>query len=111
MQYPLKADFYAVTITENHYGEVIKTPVVAFSTGARAATMNYKDALQGGLSLDGERQYVYVRKNPRTLSVKVGDQVRFAGPSTKTYEVLGIDPKLTNRGELLFLVDALEATE
>ncbi|MFN3895766.1 MAG: hypothetical protein ACK4KU_14675 [Acinetobacter sp.] len=110
MQYPIRATFFELTKAENDYGEVISTAAVAFSTGCRAITMNYKDALQGGLSLDGERQYIYVRKNPNTLSVKIGDEVTL-NKSPKTYKVLGIDPKLISRGELMFLVDALESSE
>lgn len=108
MNYPIKTQFYGMTETENDYGEVEKTKAVSFTIGSRPVTMNFKDALQGQLSLDGERQYLYVRKTPKTTNVKVGDELILVGVSSKTYQVLAVDPKITDRSEIMFLIDALE---
>ena len=109
MQYPIRTDFYTSINSENEYGEVIKTQTASFTTGCRPQVVSFKDAMQSGISLDGERHYLYARKNPNTLSVKIGDQVRMPNVSSKNYKVIGIDPKLTDRAELMFLIDAVEA--
>lgn len=108
MKYPVRTEFFASTNTENAYGEVIKAQTPTFETGCRSAMVSFKDAMQSNLSVDGERQYLYARKNPNTLAVKLGDEVRMPNVSGKTYSVIGIDPKLTDRAELMFLIDAKE---
>ena len=108
MLYPIKATFYAMTSSENDYGEVTKTKAVSFSTGSNPVTLSFKDRIQGQIALDGEKLYLNVRKNPHTSAVKVGDHVTLHG-SIKTYNVIGIDQKLTDRSALVMLIDALEA--
>ncbi len=109
MQYPIRTDFYTSTNSENEYGEVIKSQEPTFTTGCRPVMVSFKDAMQNNISLDGERQYLYARKNPNTLSVKIGDQIRMPNVSSKNYSVIGIDPKLTDRAELMFLIDVRES--
>jgi hypothetical protein len=106
--YPIRTVFYTMTKTENDYGEVLKDRVLSFSTGSRPITMSFKDKMQGEISLDGERQFLYVRKNSNTSTVKIGDHLDMPAVSPKMYEVIGIDQKLTDRRELIFLIDALE---
>lgn len=108
MDYPTRTVFYSMTETENDYNEVVKTRVVSFTTGTRPATVSFKDKLQSDVSVSGEQHYLFTRKNPNTLGVKVNDELTMPGVSIKFYRVLAIDPKLTNRKELMFLVDALE---
>lgn len=109
-EYPIKATFYTMSGSENGYGEVLNARTVSFSTGARPITVSFKDAMQSQIAVNGERQYLYVRKTPKTLAVKVGDELDLSGVSSKTYEVVAVDPKLNDRRELMFLIDALEVS-
>lgn len=109
MDYPIKATFYKQIKSENDYNEVVSTNVLSFSTGTRPATVSFKDKLQGGqLAVSGDQQYLFARKNPNTLSVKVNDQLQLPARSDKFYRVTAIDQKLTDRKELMFLIDALD---
>lgn len=106
MAYPQKASFYHVSYSDNGYGEPEEAITELVTTGARIVTERFRDQLQGQVNLSGERQYVYVRKSPKTLQVKAGDRVRLKGLNQKNYKVIAVDAMLANRFELLFLIDA-----
>lgn len=106
MSYPNKASFYQATYADSGYGESVATTIELVTTGARIVTERFIDQLQGQVSLSGDRQYVYVRKSSKTLQIKVGDKVRLKGLNQRDYKVVAVDPILSNRSEVLFLIDA-----
>lgn len=108
MKYPVKATFYTISETQNAYNEVVKTPVVSFSTGVRPTTVSFKDQIAGGQSVSGKQFYLYTRKNPNTKSVSVGDYVKLSELASETFEVIGVDPMYANRSELLMFIDLVE---
>jgi hypothetical protein len=108
MNYPVRTTFYAMTDTENEYGEVVSVRSTPFTIGSRPKTMQFKDALQTNLALDVDRQYVTVRKTPKTSNIQTGDEVTMLGVSSRAYTVSAIDLKFANRGELLFLINSME---
>jgi hypothetical protein len=109
MRYPVRTEFFKATETENDYSEIVKSYDPLVVIGCRPNIVSFKDSMQGGISLDGERQYLYSRKTTETMKVEVGDQVTMPSVSDKTYEVIAIDPMLTNRSEIMFLIDGLES--
>ena len=106
MKYPTRATFLQVSYDENAYGEQEETESTLVTIGTRVRTERFRDQLQGQISLDGDRQYVYARKTAKTLQVKQGDKVSF-GLGSKNYKVIAIDSMLNNRSEIMFLIDAL----
>ncbi|QCO57455.1 hypothetical protein EOK75_17225 (plasmid) [Pseudorhodobacter turbinis] len=108
MKYPIKVSFLARTGTTNSYHEVEYTYEESFNTGGRPATVSFKDSLQGNISVSGDRQYLYVRKNPLTATVVNGTRLTMPGVSSSIFEVIAVDSRLTDRAELMFLIDRLE---
>jgi hypothetical protein len=108
MDYPVRTVFHFVTMTENDYGETVESVLPGFVTGTRPATASFKAQMQAGLKLDGDQQYIWVRKNPNTTKIKLRDRVTFPTISGKWFKVIAIDQMLSNRDELMFMVDALE---
>lgn len=108
MHYPIKTTFYAMTEIQNDYGETVKSKSTPFTIGARLKTMKFTDALQRDLKLDDDRQFVYVRKTPKTMAIALGDEVTMVGVSSRTYSVSAIDYQFTNRSEIMFLIESVE---
>lgn len=79
-----------------------------FVTGTRPATVSFKAQMQAELKLNGDQQYVWARKNPNTTKIKIGDRVTFPSVSDTWFKVIAVDQMLSNRDELMFMVDALE---
>lgn len=106
--YPTKTSFYKPVFTTNDYGEPIATKGATFTTGSRVVTMSFKDRFVSNQAVDTTALWVYIRRNTNTLAVAVGDYVTLPLVSSDDYKVLGVDPKLSQRGELLFLVEKVE---
>tara|TARA_R110000787_G_scaffold2708_7_gene10494 strand:- start:3281 stop:3613 length:333 start_codon:yes stop_codon:yes gene_type:complete len=104
LNYPKQASFYTRSTTYSDYGEEVYTAILAFSTGARMATLSFSEALKAKGTVDTSKFYIYTRKNTNTLAVLVGDYVKVDGI---TLEVIGIDPKYGNRAEIMFFMDVI----
>lgn len=114
MNKKLQADFYSYTTALNDYQEEIMTFTPSFSTGVSVSTTTFKDRMNTGQKLEGEQLLMYARKNPNTMGVVSGDQVKILnniardqGESGATYVVKGIDQG-HGKNEIVFFVDRLE---
>jgi hypothetical protein len=108
MDYQVRTVFHPISHTENEYGETVETVLPGFVAGARPVTMSFKDQLQTDLKVTGDQQFIWTRKTPKTMTVKVGDRMILPSLSTRWFKIIAIDLMYANRDQLLFLVDALE---
>ena len=108
LQYPTKTTFYKLIKTKDSLGQMIETKGSSFTTGARVATLSFKEIISTGQAIDTTSLWVYVRRNPSTMSIATGDYVMCSQVSSYNYKVIGVDPKLSQRDEILFLVEKIE---
>lgn len=108
IKYPTKVVFHTGSKTTNDYGETTISKSNPRSTGARVSTFSFKEALGSGQLVDTEKLWIFVRRNTLTLSIRVNDFVTIPEVNSADYQVIGIDEKHSQRGELLFLVDKIE---